>query len=163
METFLAAWYGKLSAFLGAVAVLWGGAKAFGALKKWCADKYGAYVSRRDAPAKMLAAMEQMKAEQDKRDAGLQQQIEKLSARFGNMEQSIADVKKDILENGDQMATVQNEKLNWAYVYYGCEQHPIPYQTKCSLEQMYEDYHTRHMRNHIPEDWKEKIESAPVE
>ncbi len=162
MEELLATWYGKLSAFLSAVAVLWGGAKAFGALRKWIANQYEAHKERRDAPQKMLEALEQMKKDQEIRDAGLQKQIEELNGRMECMEKSLIDVQKGLRNNSDQIATMQNEKLNWAYCHYGRDHNPISLQTKCSLEQMYRDYHTNQKRNHIPDDWEEKIDSAPI-
>ncbi len=162
MEELLATWYGKVSAFLGVVGVLWGGTKAFGALRKWVTREYEAHRNRWDAPRKMLETLEQMRRDQKERDSGLQKQIEELNTRMGSMEKSLNSVQQRLRDNGDQIATMQNEKLNWAYAYYGCAHHPIPLQMKCSLEQMYRDYHTNQKRNHIPDDWEEKIDSAPV-
>ena len=69
---------------------------------------------------------------------------------------------EELQEIGAQTATLQNEKMQWAYSYYGKMHKPIPMVTRNALEQMYEQYTRNNKRNHIPNDFLDVIHSAPI-
>ena len=69
---------------------------------------------------------------------------------------------EELQEIGAQTATLQNEKMLWAYSYYGKMHKPIPMVTRNALEQMHEQYTRNNKRNHIPNDFIEVIHSAPI-
>lgn len=162
LTAFFASWYGKLAAVLGAVGVLWAGFKTIQEIRKYISKTAESRRERRDAPQKLMALIRQSKDEQNERAARQQEQlddikrtIDGIGPRFDTL-----DSKLDLLDS--QVGTMQNEKMNWAYVYYGIEHHPIPLATRTSLEQMYDQYTQTGKHNHVPQDFKERIRSTHV-
>lgn len=148
--------YGKMVVLAGAAATLWGLCKAIGALRTWLKAKYKSYQERSEMPKKTLELLLALKAEMADSNRCNDQRLLEITTKLGDIL-----TKQEFTE--EQVATMQNEKLCWAYMYYGKQQHPIPLQTKLSLERMYIHYTDSGRRNHVPDDWQTVMDSASVE
>lgn len=76
--------------------------------------------------------------------------------------QADKQIQQSLSEIDQQVSTMQHQKMMWAYSYYGINKHPITVQSKASLQQMYDQYVKGGKHNHIPQDFKKKIQSAPM-
>lgn len=147
METlvaFLKSGYGALAAVCTAAGVIWGGAKAVGALRAWFAQKVENHRARRAVPGETLALMKELRAEMNR------------------VHDSLDEVKAQGKLSADAIATLQNKELMFAYDYYGVRKHTLTVQQKATLGLMFEQYHNASGHNHIPSDWDERINSAPM-
>lgn len=136
ITAFLSTGYGSLAALCTALGVLWGGAKALGALRNWVRKRVEKVRQRREIPQKTLALLEDIRADMD-------------------------NLKKQGDKTEKAVATLQNKELMFAYDYYGVRHHELPFYQKNTLERMHEQY-GQNGHNHIPEDWQERIDSAPM-
>ena len=109
---------------------------------------------KRVRPDKIEKAIADLEAAQRERDERQERKMDEIMHRLDSIEATQTDL-------GEQIATVQNEKLMWAYLYYGVEKHPIPLSAKSSILRMYNQYKGKH--NHVPDDFEMLLESAPVE
>ena len=155
---FLTTWYGFLVAIGAALALLWGIAKALGALRVWLHKRYTERQEQLASPQKLLDAIAALRTE-------LVAQNEEQNRKIAALGEDVRRVEEAIDNNNEQVATLQLKELNWAYIYYGIKHHPLPLHSKNSLEQMYEQYTTgsKKKHNHVPADWTEKINSCPLE
>ena len=147
METliaFLQSGYGTLVGICTAAGVLWGGAKAVGALRVWVKKRIENHKARRAVPCETLALIKELRAEMDK------------------LHTSLDEVKEQGKLSADAIATLQNKELMFAYDYYGVQHHKISTQQKTTLGLMLEQYRDDSGHNHIPSDWEERINSAPM-
>ena len=136
ITAFLSTGYGFLAALCTALGVLWGGAKALGALRNWVRKRVEKVRQRREIPQKTLALLEDIRADMD------------------NLKEQAKKTEKSV-------ATLQNKELMFAYDYYGVRHHELPFYQKNTLERMRKQY-SDNGHNHIPEDWQERIDSAPM-
>ena len=133
---FLDTGYGHIAALCTALGVLWGGSKALGALRSWIIKRIDKARERRNIPQRTLALLEGIRADMD-------------------------DLKKQTDKTEQAVATLQNKELMFAYDYYGVRHHELPFYQKNTLERMHQQYGLNG-HNHIPEDWQERIDSAPM-
>ena len=136
ISAFLSTGYGFLATFCTAIGVLWGGTKAVGALNRWMRKKVEKIRERRQIPQKTLALLESIRTDMD-------------------------NLKEQGNKTEKAVATLQNKELMFAYDYYGVRHHKMPFYQKNTLERMHEQY-SENGHNHIPEDWQERIDSAPM-
>lgn len=88
---------------------------------------------------------------------------DKLTKLAADSTRSDEEIKGQLACIDEQVSTVQREKMMWAYTYYGLKHHPISLETKMSLEAMYDQYTNQGKHNHIPQDFKQRINTAPIE
>lgn len=162
IATFLHAWYGKVAAVLGAIGVLWAGYKTIREVIKHAHETSASRRERREAPNRMLAMIQEIRSEQERTDAAQQEQLSNIKETMDGFNARFDTVDGKLNGLDSQVGTMQNEKLTWAYVYYGVEHHPIPLATLTSLEQMYDQYVSAGKHNHVPQDFKERIRSAYI-
>lgn len=153
---FLTTWYGFLVAIGAALSLLWGIAKAVGALRVWLRKRYTERQEQLASPQKLLDAIAALRTE-------LVAQNEEQNRKIAALGEDVRRVEEAIDNNNDQVATLQLKELNWAYIYYGIKHHPLPLHSKNSLEEMYDQYKSSGRHNHVPADWTEKINSCPLE
>lgn len=79
------------------------------------------------------------------------------------IKQQLAQIRGQIKCLDEQLGTIQREKMMWAYHYYGIKHHPISIETRMSLQAMYDQYTADNKHNHVPHDFKDKINSAPLD
>ena len=156
LTDFLTSWYGVAVALGAALSLFWGIAKAVGALRSWLHKRYTERQEQLASPKKLLDAIAALRTE-------LVAQNEEQNRKIAALGEEVRRVEEAIDNNNDQVATLQLKELNWAYIYYGIKHHPLPLHSKNSLEQMYEQYTTGSKHNHVPADWREKINSCPLE
>lgn len=162
IAAFFASTYGKLAAVLGGIGVIWAGVKTIREIRKWLKDTADDRRARREAPNKLLALIQQMKDEQHQKDEAQQEQLNEIKSAVDGLNTRF-DTVVDKLDGVDmQVGTMQNEKMNWAYVYYGIEHHPIPLATLTSLEMMYDQYVATGKHNHVPQDFKERLRTTLI-
>lgn len=148
--------YGKIIVIAGVAATIWGLCKSIGALRVWVKNKFTKIRERRVMPQQTLDLILTLKAEVAENSKSNEQRLLEINIKLGDIL-----AKQEFTE--EQVATMQNEKLCWAYMYYGKQRHPVPLQTKLSLERMYIHYKDSGRRNHVPDDWQVVMDSAPVE
>lgn len=136
ITAFLSTGYGAIAALCTALGVLWGGAKAWGALLGWLNKRIEKTKERREIPQKTLDML-----------TGIRTDMEGLKEQADKTEKAVS--------------TLQNKELMFAYDYYGIRHHELPFYQKNTLERMHEQY-GQSGHNHIPEDWQERIDSAPM-
>ena len=146
IESFLQSAYGKFAAFAGIAATFWGFAKAVGALKRWIIARGVERRTKENLPKETYHLIQKLREEMDKHNAEHKEQLSEIKQKVEAL------VEKQAFTE-EQIATVQNEKLCWAYIHYGKEHHPITMATKTSFERMYEQYKNNGKRNHVPSDW----------
>lgn len=153
---FIESIYGRLAVFAGTIATLWGLTKAIGALRAWVRKRRFKWSERRDLPRKTLDILQAMQKEFDERDSKQEGRLLEIGCKVDKVFERQAFT-------AQQIATMQNEKLCWAYMHYGKRQNPVPLQTKLSLERMYKQYRDAGGQNHVPDDWQAVMDAAPVE
>lgn len=153
---FLETAYGRVTLIAGVFATLWGLSKALGALRRWLVKWYTEHKERREMPQKTLQMLQDMRQELNAKDADMGDHLQCIDKK-------IDDIINNQNFSADQIATMQNEKLIWAYMHYGVQKRPIPLQTKLSLERMYAQYRDAGKRNHVPADWLEVMSATPIE
>lgn len=146
-ESLISETWAGIVGFAGAVAILAGFFSNIGKLRKWFSTRLAARKARKDAPVKALALISEFKSQQEAVNADQQRQLDEIKAGVKGLD--------------EQVATVQREKMSWAYTYYGVKKKPVPQVTKSSLCDMFDQYTREGKHNHIPQDFKEKIMSAP--
>lgn len=137
--------WSQIAAFAAAVAVLAGLFANLGKLKRWAVARLEARRARKDAPVQALKAIKDFQRKQDAINADQQRQLDEIKGLLGGLD--------------EQVATVQRERMTWAYTYYGEKKKPLPMMTKTAFCDMYDQYTGHH--NHIPADFKQKINAAP--
>lgn len=154
MEGFLSTAYGQVAAVVTGLGVVYGLITYYHKTKVWVNKKIEEHRERQAAPQKILDLIQKMREDSDKRDDEMNDKLEHLKERMECMENKL-----DL--NDEATATLQSEKLNWAYDHYGVKRNPISIQTKTSLQEMKRLY-TLRGHNHLPEDWSDRINNAPI-
>ena len=147
MQHVLDSAWAQVAAFAAAVAVLAGLFANLGKARRWLSARLEARRARRNAPLEALALIRDFKEAQELVNQDQQRQLDEIKAGLTALD--------------DQVATVQREKMSWAYTYYGVKRKPVPQVTKSSLCDMYDQYTKQGKHNHIPQDFKAKIMAAP--
>lgn len=92
-----------------------------------------------------------------------QRRIESIDEKIDKIVQRLDEIDERLAQTDEQTATLQNEKLTWAYVHYGVKKNPISLDTRSSLERMYEQYAKSGRHNHVPTDFVDKLHEAPID
>ncbi|MGN1367806.1 MAG: hypothetical protein ACI4WX_02985 [Aristaeellaceae bacterium] len=133
---FLSTGYGMIATLCTALGVIWGGAKVWGEFMSLLSKHIEKSKERREIPQKTLDTLKEIREDME----GLKEQADKTEKA---------------------VSTLQNKELMFAYDYYGIRHHELPFYQKNTLERMHEQY-GQNGHNHIPEDWQERIDSAPM-
>lgn len=148
--------WGYIAATCGGIVVLTGGIAGINKLAKWVKMKYEKHIERLNESNKVLEILRIFQKEQNVKDEAQKTQLAKIFESLNNINESLESI--DL-----QVGTIQNEKMTWAYIYYGLKQNPISLDTRTSLCRMYEQYTKGGKHNHIPQDFIEVISSAPID
>ena len=100
------------------------------------------------------------------RDLMRKRRDEPFSEIEGKLDTIINDVdqiKKDMQEQADAIATLQLNELNSAFVHYVDHGRPCPMSVKSSLGEMFKQYKSKAGRNHVAEDYIERLIELPVD
>lgn len=173
-EVFSQAWV-RFAAFVAGCGVVY---KMIGYATKtwrWLKAQKAARDERNMLPQKTHELIEKLQAQVEAKDLEIQTQLEEMSAKLVANEASNRQMAAQMTQvihrletvegkldlNDQATATLQSEKLNWAYYNYGIRRNKISLQTKVSLQLMKQLY-TQRGHNHLPEDWDDRINNAPM-
>ena len=122
----------------GGMATIIGGAKAIGAIRAKLREN-------KEAKAKIMA------------DAIAKSVIDAQAKELDGLRDQLQCI-------GDQVGTIQREKLNWAYDYFCIKGRPLPLIQKNSLEKMYKQYTSEGgaAMNGVPHDFLAKLSEAKI-
>lgn len=153
MLEFLKTAYGQVTVLAAGVGTVWGLFKAAGALKKWfTATKFWTHhVQEKAIPHNTLVLLQDIdKRMQDNDEA------------VAEIRKTIELIKHDLFINNESTATMMLEKMMWAYHTYVLQGNPIPLDVRTALCAMYDQYKTCEWHNHVPEDFKERINACKI-
>lgn len=147
-----------LGAVAGALLSIIGVVKAIGGARKWIAAKLKERRERKAAPVRALMSQIQEQGttlesianrldKMDETDRGVSQRLAKIEAKIGRMEEGVA--------------TLQGDRLNQAFEYYVEDGNPCPMATKQSLAAMHRQY-TSGGHNHLHDSYMERLEQCPT-
>lgn len=162
IAAFLNTGYGALAALFAAIGVLWGGIKTCREIRKWLSGLLQRRRERLAVAERTLEMVQKIQEDQAAKDVEQREWMEKVTQRLDKFEGRFDAMDKAIGGVDSQVGTLQNEKMMWAYVHYGVEQHEISLATRTSLELMFDQYVEMGKHNHVPQDFKEVIRRAPL-
>ena len=95
--------------------------------------------------------------------AWLNKRREKKMEPLNQILEELKALRTDAEDTKAAVATLQCDRLNQAFVNYVDRQKPCPMSVKASLSEMYTQYKTDKKRNHVADDYIERIMDLSVE